>query len=160
MPQALSENRSWFVFVQVRIITLTLLGLGYGSSEFNKSKGEQGMTLVALLALGILSLPLELACYAASFPETPLGWSLGITLLDTIAFFGLGLILSKVFHFIRLQALLPVVNIVLLVVLTTLDFGAGTVVVSPLLAVTLLSPFHFAAMLVLASLTAVWLLRS
>ncbi len=156
-PQGQGENRSWFMLVQVRIMTLTLLGLGYGTSEMQKNKSEQRFTLLALLCLGVLSIPLELACYAASFPITPWWWSIGITLLDTIAFFGLGLLLSKLFHSIRLQALLPVVNIVLMVLLTTLDFGTQIITVSPLLAATILSPVHFAVMLGLASLTGIWL---
>ena len=159
-PQGNEENRSWFILVQTRIICMTLLGLGYGTQTLKLSKTEQRTTLLALLILGVLSIPLEVACYAASFPGTPLWWSLGITLLDTIAFFGMGLGLSKMFHLLRLQALLPVVNMVLLVLFITFDFGIKTVIVNPLLAVTLLSPFHFAAMLVLASLTAFWLLRS
>ena len=159
-PQGNEENRSWFILVQTRIICMTLLGLGYGTQTLKLSKTEQRTTLLALLMLGVLSIPLEVACYAASFPGTPLWWSLGITLLDTIAFFGMGLGLSKMFHLLRLQALLPVVNMVLLVLFITFDFGIKTVIVNPLLAVTLLSPFHFAAMLVLASLTAFWLLRS
>jgi hypothetical protein len=159
-PQGIEENRSWFIFVQTRIICLTLLGLGYGSQTFTMPKSEQRTTLLALLSLGVLSIPLEIACYAASFPDTVLGWSLGITLLDTVAFFGMGLGLSRLFHFVRLQALLPVINMVLLVLFMTFDFGVKTVIVNPLLAVTLLSPFHFAAMLGLTSLTLVWLLRS
>lgn len=158
-PQGTSENRSWFMLVQVRIMTLTLLGLGYGTSEIHKSKSEQRITLLALLCLGILSIPIEIACYAASFPLTPWWWSLGITLIDTIAFFGMGLLVSKIFHSIRLQALLPVVSIVLMVLLTTLDFGTRIITVSPLLAATILSPVHFAVMLVLAGLTGLWLLR-
>jgi hypothetical protein len=158
-PQGTAENRSWFVLVQVRIMALTLLGLAYGTSEIHKVKPEQRITLLALLCLGLFSLPLELACYAASFPETPIYWAMGITLLDTIAFFGLGLALSKMFHKIRLQALLPVINIVIMVLINTFDFGTGKIIISPLLAVTLLSPFHFAAMLVLAILTLLWLLK-
>jgi hypothetical protein len=159
-PAPLNENRSWFMFVQVRILTLTLLGLAYGASEVHKPKFDQGLTLLALLGLNLLSLPLELACYAASFPATPVYWALGITFIDTIALFGLGIAISKLFHKIRLQALLPVLNIVIIVLLNTIDFGTGTVLISPLLAVTVLSPFHFAAMLVLAIATVVWLLRS
>jgi hypothetical protein len=159
-PQSQEENRSWYMLVQTRITGLTLLALGFGSQCAKAKKPEPLVTLLALLSLGVLTLPLEMAAYAASFPGTPLWWSLGITLLDTVAFFGLGVALAAVFHRLHLQALLPVVNLVIFVLFLTFDFGLPIVLMNSLLAVTVLSPYHLGAMLVATSLTALWIVRS
>lgn len=156
-PQNTSENRSWFILVQVRIVTMSILSFSYGAQQIHNPRSERRLTLLALLGLIFLSAPLEIACYAASFPNTAWWWAMGITLLDTVALFGLGAFVSMGLHKLRLQALLPVLNIVFIVLLMTLDFGLKASLLSPLLAVTVLSPLHLAVMLVLASLTLVWI---
>jgi hypothetical protein len=100
-------NDAWFQLAQTRLFLLVLLALGFGSTVLAKEPTEQQSTLLALWYLALVSLPLELAAYAASYPSQRLSWVISLPLVDTAAFYGLGLFLGQVIKVLRLELLLP-----------------------------------------------------
>lgn len=151
-------NDSWFALSQARLGALSLLALGFGAVQSGFAKAEQGVTVLSLLALALLSTPLEVASYALSFPSQPLWYSLMLALLDSLALFGLGILLGKLLALIRLRALLPLAVPALLVGLVAADIWLGVALVSPLAAADALAPLHLGAMGAAALLTTFYLL--
>ena len=151
-------NDSWFILSQMRLGGLALLALSFGAVESRLSKSEQGMTVLALLVLALVTAPLEVASYALSFPPSPLWYSLTLACLDSLALFGLGLLLGKALALIHLRALLPLVVPAALVGLVAADIWLGVALVSPLAASNALAPFHLGAMGAVALATVFYLL--
>jgi hypothetical protein len=158
-PSAERANNSWFVLTQARMVALAFLALSYGAGTSNKAGLEQRSTVLALLVLAALSLPLEIASYAASYPTTPLVWSFGLTLLDTLALFGLGLALGYLLGLLRLRGFLSIAVIGVLVGLFSVDQFLNVNVFNPLTTLHTVSPLHLGAMAVIAILTAWHLVR-
>ncbi len=154
-PNSERANNSWFILSQARLVALTFLALAYGAGTSNKARLEQRSTVLALLVLVVLSLPLEIATYAASYPTTPFLWSFGLTLLDTLALFGLGLALGYVLSLIRLRGFMSIAVIGVLVGLFSVDQLLGVNLFNPLTTLHVVSPFHLAAMAIIAILS-VW----
>ena len=150
-------NDSWFTIAQLRLASLVLIALGYGAytavSEL-KQVHEVPYTLLALLFLGLISSPLEVASYAASYPHTSLTWSLGLNLLDTVAFFGIGHALGHGLSRIRLAALVPMMVPALAVGIIALDIALGIPILNPLAALTGYSLWHSILMGSIAILSA------
>lgn len=166
----LLANNSWDNVAQLRLLALSLLAIGYGGalSAFpdirNKDaavarerllnhKRAQRSTLAALVSLAVLSSPLEIAAYAASYPPQPLWWSLVLALIDTVAMFGLGLGLGKLLETLRLSLLLPLAVPATLAGLIALDLVMGIPLGSPLAALTGINYAHLALMSLLALFT-------
>jgi hypothetical protein len=154
-PGGERANNSWFILTQARMVAFAFLALSYGAGTSNKGGLEQRSTLLALLVLAALSLPLEVASYAASYPTTPMLWSFGLTLLDTLALFGIGLGVGYLLTLIRLRGFISVAVIGVMVGLFSLDQLLNVNLFNPLTTLHIVSPFHLGAMTVLAILT-VW----
>jgi hypothetical protein len=158
-PSAERANNSWFVFTQARMVALAFLALTYGAGTSNKSGLEQRSTLLALLVLVMLSVPLEVASYAASYPTTPFAWSFGLTLLDTVALFGVGLLVGSLLTKARLRGFISIAVIAVMVGLFSVDQLLHVNVFNPLTTLHVVSPFHLGVMTILAILTLWHLLR-
>jgi hypothetical protein len=159
-PSGERANNSWFILTQARMVALAFLTLSYGAGTSNKPRLEQRNTAFALLVLVILSLPLELASYAASYPTTPMLWSFGLTLLDTLALFGLGLALGSLLTLIRLRGFISIAVIGALVGLFSIDQLLNFNLFNPLTTLHIVSPFHLGTMIVIAMLTLWQLVRT
>jgi hypothetical protein len=159
-PSNERANNSWFILTQARMVALAFLALSYGAGTSNKAGLEQRSTALALLVLGALSLPLEVASYAASYPTTPLAWSFALTLLDTLALFGIGLALGYFLTLIRLRGFLSIAVIGALVGLFSADQLLHVNVFNPLTTLHTVSPLHLGAMAVIAILTLWRLVRA
>ncbi|MGL4609554.1 MAG: hypothetical protein ACRCYY_07690 [Trueperaceae bacterium] len=158
-PNTDRANNSWFIFTQARMIALTFLALAYGAGTSNKGRLEQRTTLSCLLILAVLSFPLELASYAASYPSTPVAWSFGITLLDTVALFGIGLAIGHVLSYAHARSFISIAVVLVIVGLFSIDQLLNVNVFNPLTTLHTVSPFHLAAMSVLAMVTTWTLVR-
>lgn len=149
-------NNSWYSVVQLRLFLLALLALGYGGSSSDKPRLEQRLTLGALLSLAILSIPFEVAGYAASYPRASLALSLALSLLDTLALFGLGLLCGHALSKVRLRFLLPLVVPSVLAGLIMLDVVLGVELLPPFTitpSLTTLPYTHLAMMGVMSAVT-------
>lgn len=153
-----SSNDTWFAVAQARILCLSLLALGYGSAVTRQKKVEMRTVAGALLCLALLSAPVEIMSYALSYPPLPLGYSLGLMLLDTYALFGVGLVLGRLLGYLRLRALLPLAVPAVLVGLIMADLALGVGFANPLSALSNVSLPHLATMSVVAFLTTLYLL--
>ncbi len=152
-------NDSWYSLVQARVIALVLIAFSYGEMSALRSRFERASVLLALLLLALFSLPLEIASYAASFPEVPLLWSLSIVPANLIAFFGVGLTLGRLLAFLRIRFLSPLLIPLVLLGVVMIDSWLGRTVFNPFLATTTVVPLHLIIMLVLAAgtiLSLVW----
>lgn len=159
-PSGERANNSWFVLTQGRMVILAFLSLAYGAGVSNKSGLEQRSTLLALLVLVLLSVPLEVASYAASYPTTPFIWSFGLTLLDTLALFGIGLLVGSLLTRIHLRGFISIVVIAVLVGLFSIDQLFHVNIFNPLTTLHTVSFFHLAAMAIIAMLTLWKLLKA
>jgi hypothetical protein len=158
-PSVERANNSWFVLTQARMVALAFLALSYGAGTSNKRGLEQRVTALALVLLAALTLPLEVASYAASYPTTPLTWSYGVTLLDTFALFGIGLGLGHVLSLLHLRGFISLAVIGILVGLFSIDQLLGVHLFNPLTTLHVVSPFHLATMSIIAILTLWSLIR-
>ncbi len=160
---ALETNNSWYALAQTKVAALALLGLAYGATSSPRSRTEQRLTLAALGCFHVLALPLETATYAASYPVTPLWWSLLACTLDIAAFFGVGLALGALLSKLRLRTLLPLVVPLILVGVVSFDVWASSWVAQPILnpftAVAHVSALHLALAGLCAGATLVYLVR-
>lgn len=155
-PEGHAANDSWYVLVQARAIALSLMALGYGASRRQPDRAALG----CLLLLALLSLPLELLGYLVSFPGVPFGYSALLVLLHTVAMFGIGYLLGGLLAALRLAFVTPLAVPALLVGLSLLDWRLGTVLFSPLAALTEVSLRHLALMAGVALATLVGVLRA
>lgn len=157
-PSGEVPNDSWYTLVQVKAAALLLLSVGYGAAVTSASPGTQLVTLAALLSLGVLALPLELVTYAASFPETPLWWPLVSQPLAVVAYFGVGLALSRLFG--RAPSLLPLFPPLVLIGAISFDVWLERALLSPVTVAASVSPPHLVAMGIPALLVFVLLMRA
>jgi len=151
-PSQGGRNDAWFGVTQARIMVLALLALGYGSVSSRQHREEQLDTAGAILVFSFLSIPFDVAAYAASFPATPLWWPLLLSPIDSLAFFGLGLLLGKLLTKLRLQTLLPVAIPGLLIAFIALDVRFGMTLLNPMTASVVLTYKHLAIMAIIATI--------
>ena len=130
-PGSARPNDSWFVLTQVALLALLLLSLSYGANVASAPAPARRVTLGALLVLATLTLPLELAAYAGSFPGVPLGWAPLLGLLTVCGFFGVGLALGSLLGALRLRALLPLAVPLLIIGLFFGDLWLGLPLLNP-----------------------------
>ena len=161
--EAQEANNSWYALTQVKVAALALLGLAYGSTSSVRAKREQRLTLGALICMDALTLPLETAAYAASYPLTPLWWPLVICVVDIVAFFGVGLALGTLLTALRLRLLLPLAVPLVLVGVVSFDvwLSAWTsqAALNPFTAATQPSALHLGVAGLAAAATLVYLAR-
>ena len=157
-------NNSWYSLTQIKVAALALLALIYGSTSSLRSRNEQRLTLAALGCMDVLTLPLETAAYAASYPLTPLWWPLLICAVDLIAFFGVGLALGGLLTQLRLRSLLPLMIPLVLVGVVSFDVWVGAwtrqVILNPFMAATEVSTAHLAVVGLCAGATLFYLVRA
>jgi len=158
-PGAGGSNEVWFALAQTRMTLLALTALGYGTAESGRAAGSRRATGGALLMFVGLSVPIDVATYAASYPAVPLWWTSGLPFLETLAYYGVGLVLGRIAAWARLGALLPLLVPAVLVAGIWVDVRLGVDVFNPLTASLRVSPVHGAAMAALAVATAVALGR-
>lgn len=152
-------NEAWFALAQTRLVLLALLGLGFGSAYAERPGEQRAVTGMAVLSFALLTVPLDIAAYAGSFPATPLWWTLLLPLVDTTAFYGLGLALGKLLGLLRLTALLPVAVPGLIVAFIALDVRLGANLLNPMTSSVSPAPLHLALMGFVAAITLTVLAR-
>ena len=157
-------NNSWYTLAQVKVTSLALLALAYGGSSSARSLNEQRLTLAALGCFHVLTLPLDAATYAASYPITPFWWAPLLCAVDLIAFFGVGLALGALLSALRLRTLLPLAVPLILVGVVSFDVWMSTwiaqAILNPFTAVTQLSAVHLAVAGLCAGATLFYLVRA
>lgn len=134
-------NESWFALAPSRNAILALAAAGFGASQWTRrlpgdsrrppGRVEALATLAALVVWALVTLPIEVLTYAASYPATSFGWSLLVTLLTVPAYFGLGMLLKQGTAFLRLGWLLPLAVPGFLVLLSWLDLQLGVTLFNP-----------------------------
>ncbi len=148
-----APNNSFYTVVQLRIGMLVLLALAYGSAVTHLARHQKISTLLALLVLAVVSSPVEITAYAISFPQQSLLWGLFLSLLDTVAYFGFGLLLGYVFTILRLRPLLPLALPATIAGLIAFDIYLGIPVFNPFTTITVISYPHLISMITLGILT-------
>ena len=151
-----SINESWYAFAQTRGVILALLALGFGASAVRESGHRSVATAVAVGLIALLVLPLEIAAYAATYPATPLWWSLVGIAIAPMAYFMLGVGLGTIANRLRLGAMLPLLVPGVLVGFLMLDLRLGWTVFNPLTASLHVSGRYAVAMVVLAAAALAW----
>ncbi len=141
-----SANESWFAFAQMRSLVLALLALGYGASAAAESPRRAVATGLMVLLLSVLVLPLEVAAYAASYPATPLWWSLVSVPVAALGYLVLGALLGRVVRAVRLGAFLPLLVPAAVIGLLVLDLRLGWTVLNPLTSAVVVSPLYLSMM--------------
>jgi hypothetical protein len=129
-----ASNEAWYGFAQARGVIVALLAMGFGATAASERarRGVASGLVVVLIAL--LTVPLEIAAYAATYPATPLWWSVvGVTLAPA-AYFALGVGLGAVATRARLRLFVPLLVPALLIGFVVLDVRIGGTVFNPLTA--------------------------
>lgn len=150
-------NEAWFSVSQTRVILLALIALGYGGAYALRPRPVQRSTGLAVLMFALVSTPFEVAAYAASYPSVPLGWALLLPLVDTVAFYGIGLGLGWFLSRVRSRSLLPLAIPGLLIGMVALDIRLGVNLLNPMTASVNPAWQHAGIMIAIASLTTVLL---
>jgi hypothetical protein len=138
---------------------VALLAAGFGATAASE-RSRRGVTSgLVVMVIALLTVPLEIAAYAATYPATPLWWSVvGVTLAPA-AYFALGVGLGAVATRARLRLFLPLLVPALLVGFVVLDVRLGGTVFNPLTAPLEVS-FTYVVVSSLLTLTAVaWAIR-
>jgi hypothetical protein len=155
-----APNASWFLLAQVRNTLLVLAGLGFGAASSQASARERGLTLAGLLVFVAVSGAFDVATYAATFPALPLAYAAALPYPETIAAYGVGLVLGRGTAVLRVRGLLPLLVPAVVALGAYLDVRWHTVVFNPALAATRVAPVHLAAVGVAALITAGAVVRS
>lgn len=148
-------NESWYAFGQTRLVTLALLALSYGSLFTSRPVRSRVTTGLALITLALMTIPFDVAAYASSFPATPLWWSLILPVIDTGAFYGIGLAIGWLLARLRLGAILPLVIPAVLIAMVAFDVRTRTRLLNPLSASIEVASGHLALMTAVLALTVV-----
>lgn len=149
-PGAGEANGSWSGVAQARSVALMLLAVGFGVFGAADPKGRLE-TLLALSLLVLLALPLEALAYAASYPAVPLWWLTAQPLLDTAAYFGIGLFLGRATR--RVPALWPLLPPLAFVGLLGLSVWLEQPLLNPVASALQVSGLHLGLSLALALVT-------
>jgi hypothetical protein len=152
-------NNSWFALEQTNVSALVILALIYGSWLSGTARAKVRDTLIALLCFQLLSLPLKVASFAASFPGVPLWWSLVTISLTVIAFFGFGLAVGRSFDMLRLGLLKPLTAPLVIGGAFALDIGMGVPILNPFGTLSQPSGVYMMSIAGIALLVLVYLLR-
>jgi hypothetical protein len=146
------DNDSWYSLVRVNALAVMFIGIACGASESRFDRLHQRATLLALVVLSLLSWPLVVLTYAATYPGVPLLWSL-LTPLACLAYYGVGLALGWSCGKLRLRFLLSLLVPALLVGLIMVDIWLKVAVFNPFVVATHVSMGHLAVMVGLGALT-------
>ncbi len=157
--EALPVNESWFSLAPARLALLQLIALAYGAHRSTDPPVEQRLTLMALALFVVVSIPFDVLTYAASYPVTPLAWSLTVPFLNAAAYFGLGLLLGRLAGLARLRSLLPILVPALVIAGIWLDVRLQLTLFNPFVAAVQVAPAHAVLMLAATVLTIAFTLR-
>lgn len=152
-------NDSWSILAPVRNAALALLGAGFGAQQAVRRAGRQGaqLTLLALVAVVVLTWPLELAAQAGSYPALPWYWTAVVPLLTLSGFFGAGTLLGTAVRG-PYAGLLAVVAIpALFALLVWFDLAMGRSLANPWTAAGAVS-LPYALLMLAMTLPWVWIL--
>ena len=150
---AFVANDSWYALARTQGVLLMLIGLAFGSASGSFVLPSRAVLLGAVALLASFSVPLEVGSYAASFPDVPLAWSLLLTPLTVVAFFGLGMVLGALLRALKLDILLPLMIPVVMAGVFYIDTAVGTPLLNPFLAATVITREHLLTMSVLTLAT-------
>jgi len=140
------SNESWYPFAQARSVVLALMALGYGASAAAEAPRRAVATGLMVVLFALLVLPLEVAAHAASYPATPLWWSLVSVPVAALGYLVLGVLVGRVVRAVRLGAFLPLLIPAAVVGLLALDLRLGWTVLNPLTSAVAVSPLHLLVM--------------
>lgn len=158
-PASARPNISWDTVAQARSVALMLIASGFGVfSAADSQRRNRLETLLALLLFVPLSWPLEAAAYAASYPLTPVWWTLFQPLLDVGTYFGVGLLLGLGTR--RVAILWTFLPPLLLAGLIGLSVWLRQPLLNPLATARHVSWTHLSATALLFTLTFVFCVRS
>lgn len=158
-PASARPNVSWDTVAQARSVALMLIASGFGIfSAAETPRRSRLTTLLALLLFVPLSWPLEAAAYAASYPLTPLWWTLLQALLDAGSYFGIGLLLGLGTR--RVAILWAFFPPLLLAALIGLSVWLGEPLLNPLATALHVTWIHLATTALIFSLTLFFCIRS
>jgi len=146
------ENNGFFTVSALRTSLLCLLALFYGSSSTSKAKREKYFDLLAIVFLALISIPLEISSYSLSQPALPIYWTLILALVDSIAYYAIGLVLAQILDYLHLKFLSLIAVGGSFSALFALDLKLGLALASPLSAISKPSISHLIVMLILALL--------
>ena len=146
------ENNGFFTVSALRTSLLCLLALFYGSSSTSKAKREKYFDLLAIVFLALISIPLEISSYSLSQPAPPIYWTLILALVDSIAYYAIGLVLAQILDYLHLKFLSLIAVGGSFSALFALDLKLGLALASPLSAISKPSISHLIVMLILALL--------
>jgi len=155
---AAKANNSYFTVSLIRVSFLALSAFFYGTYGHDKPASELRIDLMALLFLALVSVPIEIAGYALSLPQSSVFWPIFLAFSDIYAFFGLGFILSQILDFLRVKLIASIFILGGFFALFWLDIKMTKAIFSPISAVSEPSYLHIFVMLVFASY-AVWELQ-
>lgn len=156
---ALPMNESWFALAPARNACLALIALGFGAHHSGSHVREQRAAAWALGVFIVAGLPFDVLTYAASYPATPLLWTLLMPALATLAFYGLGLGLGRLATLTRTRTLLPVLVPAVLAAGMWADVRLTVVLFNPFTAAVEVSFQHLVGMLVIGTVTVLVLAR-
>lgn len=139
-------NESWYPFAQARSVILALLALGYGASAAAESPRRAVATGVMVLVVALVAIPFDVAAYAASYPATPLWWSLVSIPLAATGYLIAGVALGRLARALRLAVMLPILVPASLAGLLVADVQLGWTVFNPLTSALTVSPWFVLAM--------------
>lgn len=151
------SNESWYAFAQMRSVVLALLALGFGASAAAEPPRRAFATALMVMVVAVLALPLEVAAYAASYPATPLWWSLVSVPVAAAGYLVLGALLGRLARFVRMGAFLPLLVPAAVAGLLVLDVQLGWTILNPLTAALVVSPWYLLTMTVLGLAGLLWL---
>lgn len=166
-------NQSWFTFSPARNALLALAAALFGalqtlgrhvadepttagSADHVAWLPEARTTLAALMVWVLVTLPIEVVSYAASYPAMSLVWAVLVSLLTVPAYFGLGMLLRSVANAARVEWVLPIIVPAVVVGLAWIDLHFGSSLLNPWSASLSVSGYPI-TMGVATLLTAVWL---
>lgn len=140
------SNEAWYAFAQARSVILALLALGYGASAAAEYGRRAVATACLVLVIALVTIPFEVAAYAASYPATPLWWSLVSIPAAAIGYVVAGVVLGRAARALRIGVMLPILVPATLAGLLFADLQLGWTVFNPLTAATNVAPWHLVAM--------------
>jgi hypothetical protein len=139
-------NESWYPFAQARSVILALLALGYGASAAAEPPRRAVVTGIMVLVVALVAIPFDVAAYAASYPATPLWWSLVSIPLAATGYLIAGVGLGRLARALRVGVMLPILVPATLAGLLFADLQLGWTVFNPLTSALSVSPWFALAM--------------
>ena len=139
-------NESWYPFAQARSVILALLALGYGASAAVEPPRRAVVTGIMVLVVALVAIPFDVAAYAASYPATPLWWSLVSIPLAATGYLVAGVALGRLARALRFGVMLPILVPATLAGLLFADLQLGWTVFNPLTSALNVSPWFLVSM--------------